>query len=128
MRKIKTFVSIILIVLIAILSFLKSLWLGFSYIALSLGCFLCVFWIVMLIIQYRTDFILDFNEEFKMYCIKLINFDNVESEDIERRKNYYIKNFKKTLIKDKVFCLSKIILLLTLAITLIVVMIISAVK
>lgn len=128
MGKIKNIVSVVLIALIAILSFLKSFWFGFSYIALSLGCVLCVFWTVILIIQYRTDFILNFNEEFKMYCIKLINFENVESEDIERRKNYYIKNFKKTLIKDKIFCLSKIILLLTLAITLIVVMIVSVIK
>ena len=79
-------------------------------------------WIVLLIINYKEEFFDDFDEKFKFYLVQIINYSNVTSQMVEENSELYRKNFKKTLIKDKLIEIAKMLVLLSLVITFFVVM------
>ena len=99
---------------------LKYVWVGFIYFACLFLVYICVYWIVMLIFNYKEEFFDGFEEKFKLYYAKTINFSNVTAADIENNPKIYIKKFKKTLIKDKLIEIGKMLFLLSLTITLVI--------
>lgn len=120
MRNILITVSLLIVAVVT--ACLNDFWAGFVYFSLTSLSALCIYWGVIFILRYREDYFLSFQEEYKFYKINLINSSNLTLEDIEKNDKYYIKKFKKTLLRDKVIDIFKIILALMFAIICIVAM------
>ncbi len=120
MRNILITVSLLIVAVVT--ACLNDFWAGFVYFSLTSLSALCIYWGVIFILRYREDYFLSFQEEYKFYKINLINSSNLTLEDIEKNDKYYIKKFKKTLLRDKVIDIFKIILAFMFAIICIVAM------
>ena len=120
MRNILITVSLLIVAVVT--ACLNDFWAGFVYFSLTSLSALCIYWGVIFILRYREDYFLSFQEEYKFYKINLINSSNLTLEDIEKNDKYYIKKFKKTLLRDKVIDIFKIILAFMFAIIYIVAM------
>ena len=96
---------------------LRLLWSGFVFFALISLTYMLISWIVLLVINYKEEFFDDFDEKFKFYLVQIINYSNVTSQMIEENPELYRKSFKKTLIKDKLIEIAKMLVLLSLVIT-----------
>lgn len=120
MRNILITVSLLIVAVVT--ACLNDFWACFVYFSLTSLSALCIYWGVIFILRYREDYFLSFQEEYKFYKINLINSSNLTLEDIEKNDKYYIKKFKKTLLRDKVIDIFKIILALMFAIICIVAM------
>lgn len=110
-------VTAILVVLMIVTALLREVWLGFSYITISFALLLAIFWAVTFIFNYINDYVKNFEQDFKMYCIKLINSSSLTMEDIEKDKNTYIKAYKKTVLRYKVIDIIKILVAIVIALT-----------
>ena len=102
-----------LIFLIVAFALLKSVWYGFVFVALFLLMGLCLYWMFVLIINYIEEFKEDFDENFKMYCAQLINYENIEKDDIKSNEKFYRKKFSKTLVRDKAIEIIKMAIIAT---------------
>lgn len=96
------FITIIGVILVGLSSFLSRFWSGMSYFALVFTIALMVFWIVVIIINYKHEFYENFQEKFDIYVAHLINYSALTLKDIEDNLNVYLKKFKKTLLVDKI--------------------------
>ena len=96
------FVTIGAVALIGLCSALSGLWSGMLYFALAGIIAILVYWIVVLVLDYKHEFYTLFDEKFNLYLAKLINYSSTTREDIENNSQVYIKKFKKTLVGDKV--------------------------
>ena len=96
---------------------LRLLWSGFVFFALISLTYMLISWIVLLVINYKEEFFDDFDEKFKFYLVQIINYSNVTSQMVEENPELYRKSFKKTLIKDKLIEIAKMLVLLSLVIT-----------
>lgn len=110
-------VSAILVVLMIITAILREVWFGFSYFTITFVLILAIFWMITFILNYINDYVTNFKQDFKMYCIKLVNSSTLSLEDIEKDKNIFIKEYKKTLIKYKVVDIIKILVSIVIALT-----------
>lgn len=108
-----TIISISLIFLIALCAVLRLAWSGFVFVALILFMALCLYWVYVLVIGYYEEFVESFDDEFKMYCAKLINFNNVSQADISSNEEFYKKKFKKSLHRDKLIEFAKMAIVIT---------------
>ncbi len=120
MRNIIITVSLLIVALVT--ACLNDVWAGFVYFSLSSLTVLCLYWGVIFIFRYREDYFINFQEDYKFYKINLINSSNLTLEDIEKNDKFYIKKFKKTLIRDKIVDIFKILLAFVFAIICIVAM------
>ncbi len=116
-------VTIILLVLIVLFASLQSYWGGLVYFALSFLIILCIYWMVIFILQYITDYYKTFDEDFKLYCIHLINSTSVTTEQVNENIEFYKKQYKKSIIRDKIIDISKILVALSIMIACIIGMI-----
>lgn len=96
------FITIIGVILIGLSSFLSRFWSGMLYSALVFTIALMVFWIVVMIINYKHEFCENFQEKFDIYVANLINYSALTLKDIEDNLDVYLKKFKKTLLVDKI--------------------------
>ena len=110
-------ITTILVVLMIVTAVLREVWHGFSYFTISFALLLAIFWSVTFILNYINDYVKNFEQDFKMYCIELINSSSLTMEDIERDRNMYIKGYKKTILKYKVIDIVKILVVIVIALT-----------
>lgn len=110
-------VSAILVVLMIVTAILREIWFGFSYFTITFVLILAIFWMIIFILNYINDYVTNFEQDFKMYCIKLVNSSTLSLDDIEKDKNTFIKEYKKTLIKYKVVDIIKILVSIVIALT-----------
>ena len=102
-------VTLILLVLIILFASLQSFWGGLVYFALSFLIILSIYWIVIFIIQYINDYYKSFDEDFKFYCIDLINSTNMTTSEVNKNIEELKKSYKKSLIRDKIVDIAKIL-------------------
>ncbi len=123
--KIIYIVSAVAIVLSIIFALLIQVWSGFSYFVLSILALLALAWAGHLIYSYLTSFKEELNEDFEYYKAETINSKGVSSEEFEKNLSYYKKQFNKTVIKDKIIYISKIIFAFGIAILFIMAMFVA---
>lgn len=102
-------ITLILLVLIILFVSLQSLWGGLVYFALSFLIVLAIYWIVVFILQYINDYYKSFDEDFKFYCIDLINSTNMTTSEVNENIEELKKDYKKSLIRDKIVDIAKIL-------------------
>ena len=88
---------------------LQSLWGGLVYFALSFLIVLAIYWIVVFILQCINDYYKSFDEDFKFYCIDLINSTNMTTSEVNENIEELKKDYKKSLIRDKIVDIAKIL-------------------
>ncbi len=110
-------VTISLILISVLTASLIDFWAGLFYFSLSALAILCVYWAVIFILRYREDYFVDFKNDFNFYKINLVNSSNLTLEEINNNEGFYIKKFKKTLVRDKIIDIFKILLAIVFAIT-----------
>ena len=102
-------ITLILLVLIILFVSLQSLWGGLVYFALSFLIVLAIYWIVVFILQYINDYYKSFDEDFKFYCIDLINSTNMTTSEVNENIEELKKDYKKSIIRDKIVDIAKIL-------------------
>lgn len=110
-------VTAVLAILVAVFGLLRTIWTGFAYFSLVALVAICLYWLFVLIKTYIYDFHKDINEKYKIYCAQIVNSTSINLEDIENNNDKYFAEFKKTLRKEKIFEILKMILVATLLIT-----------
>ena len=90
---------------------LKNTWAGFKYFALVFSCLICLYWIVILSIEYHFTYTKFDEERYRVYVAKLVNYKNIPIEQIEMADKFYKKKFKRSLWKEKLLELGKILFL-----------------
>ena len=108
--------TLIALVLIITFSLLRQVWSGFSYFAIVCLVGICIYWIVIIILDYVYEYKTKLLDKFKFYCAKLVNSTKLTSQENEEKKAFYIKKFKKTLWKEKLIEWAKVGFLLTIII------------
>ena len=106
----------ILIVLIVLFAALQSFWQGCLYFALSFMIILSIYWIVIFILQYIEDYYKSFDDDFKAYCVELINRTELTTSQVSSNIEFYKKRYKKTLIRDKLIDIAKMFVALSIII------------
>ena len=106
----------ILIVLIVLFAALQSFWQGCLYFALSFMIILSIYWIVIFILQYIEDYYKAFDDDFKAYCVELINRTELTTSQVSSNIEFYKKRYKKTLIRDKIIDIAKMLVALSIII------------
>ena len=107
-------ISAILLGLVILCSSLKSVWSGFVYVALPFLTLFCLYWFIILVLNFVEDYYKNFDEEFKIYKAEIINETNITSQIFEENLNFYIKKFKKSLRLDKFIDICKILFVLSI--------------
>ncbi len=115
-------ISAILIAFTILFIALKSVWSGFVFIALPFLTLFCIYWIVILIIDYINDYHKHFDDEFIRYRTEMINFKNVTPEEFEQNLQLHIKKFKKSLRFDKFIDICKILFVISVFILIVAVL------
>ena len=114
------FVTLGLLILIILFASLQSLWGGLVYFALSFTIILCIYWLIVLIVQYINDYYKTFDEDFKLYCNHLINSTSITTQDINNNLVFYKKKYKKSILRDKIIDITKMLFTLSILISCIV--------
>lgn len=122
MKNVNILVTLFSVVLMIVFVALKSIWAGFVYFALVILIGTCIYWIVIISIDYVFEYRTNLLKRFKFYCAKLINSSSVTSQIIEENKELYIKKFKKSLVKEKSIEWFKILFLVSIIIVSIIAM------
>ncbi len=103
---------IILTILLApaiLFALLKDTFGASIYISLSFVIAFCGYFIFETILEYLKDFHFGIEESFDLYIAQLINSSNLTSEDVEKGRDAIFKKFKKSLLKDKLIEIFKIV-------------------
>ena len=96
------FITIGAVAFVGLCSALSGLWSGMLYFALVGIIATLIYWIVVLIINYKHEYYTLFNERFNLYVAKLINYSSITRDDIEKNTQVYVKKFKRTLLDEKI--------------------------
>ncbi len=96
------FITIGAVAFVGLCSALSGLWSGMLYFALVGIIATLIYWIVVLIINYKHEYYTLFNERFNLYVAKLINYSSITRDDIEKNTQVYVKKFKRTLLGEKI--------------------------
>ena len=107
-------VTIILLILIVLFASLQSFWNGLVYFALSFLIVLCLYWLVIFILQYINDYYKTFEDDFKIYCAEIINSTTATSQDVNNNIDYYRKKYKKSILRDKLFDIAKMLVAISI--------------
>ena len=116
MKNINIIVTLLSILLLILFAVLKTIWIGFVYFAIVTLIGICLYWIVIISINYIYEYRTNLLSGFKFFCAKIINSSNVTTQMIEDDKENYIKKYKKSLVKEKVIEWVKILFLLSIII------------
>lgn len=111
------YVSIVLLVLIILFASLQTFWSGLVYFALSFLIILCIYWLIVLINQYIVDYYKTFEDDFKIYCNETINSTTLSTKDINDNLSYYRKKYKRSLIRDKILDITKILFVISILVS-----------
>ncbi len=111
------YVSIVLLVLIILFASLQTFWSGLVYFALSFLIILCIYWLIVLINQYIVDYYKTFEDDFKIYCNETINSTMLSAKDINDNLSYYRKKYKRSLIRDKILDITKILFIISILVS-----------
>ncbi len=111
------YVSIVLLVLIILFASLQTFWSGLVYFALSFLIILCIYWLIVLINQYIVDYYKTFEDDFKIYCNETINSTMLSAKDINDNLSYYRKKYKRSLIRDKILDITKILFVISILVS-----------
>lgn len=107
-------VTAVLLILIVLFASLQSFWKGLVYFALSFLIVLCLYWLIILLLQYINDYYKTFDEDFKIYCSEIINSTSATSQDINDNIDYYRKKYKKSILRDKLFDIAKMLVAISI--------------
>lgn len=119
----KWIVSSILVFMSVLFALLKNVFSASVYISLSFLILLSAYWTVEFIVGYIFSFHKKFEERFEMYLVYLINSSELTSEDIQMGRESLKKKFKKSLRREKLIEIGKILVAVTIMITTIVILI-----
>ena len=119
----KWIVSSILVFMSVLFALLKDVFSASIYISLSFLILLSAYWTVEFIVGYIFSFHKKFEERFEMYLVYLINSSELTSEDIQMGRESLKKKFKKSLRREKLIEIGKILVAVTIMITTIVILI-----
>ncbi len=119
----KWIVSSILVFMSVLFALLKDVFSASVYISLSFLILLSAYWTVEFIVGYIFSFHKKFEERFEMYLVYLINSSELTSEDIQMGRESLKKKFKKSLRREKLIEIGKILVAVTIMITTIVILI-----
>ena len=106
-----------LLILIILFASLQSFWGGLVYFALSFLIILCIYWLVIFILQYINDYYKTFDEVFRLYCNKLINSTTVTTQELNDNIDFYKKKYKKYIIRDKIVDIAKMLVALSIIVS-----------
>jgi len=90
-----------------------------GYLAISIAALACGYWIV----EFLIDLILyyfSYESGFKFYVAEKVNKTNLSHDDIMKRKKHFYKEFKRTMLKGKLYEYLKLFFAMGLFILLIV--------
>lgn len=114
----------ILLVLSGIFALLVQAWAGFTYFVLTMLMLLALLWAGFLIYQYFTSYKTELKEDFKLFKAETINEKNISDAEFENNISLYEKQFKHSVLKDKLIYLFKILFCFAIAVLFITAMII----
>lgn len=86
------------------------------YFSLAFLTMLCLYWFLNLIIYYLQDYHYNFDEGFAEYKAIYINTSNMTTEEFEESEGYFLKKYKRSLIKYKLIDIGKMLILLMIII------------
>lgn len=119
MNKLPYFITGGAVILAALFAILNRFWTGFVYFVLASLLVLSLFWGVWLIYKYFTDFKEELKDRFVLYKANKVNTTNTTTDMITANEAAYEKQFKKSVLKDKIikwfiilFCFSVAIMFL----------------
>lgn len=95
-------VTIISVVLSAVFALMTRLWAGFAYFVLALLMLLAIFWGIVLIIKFFTDYKKELQEEYTLFKAGKVNSSQISSKTFEENESVYKKEFSKKMLKDKI--------------------------
>lgn len=104
------------VVFVALCLGLSKLWAGLLYFGLLGIVALTIYWAIILIFTYKQLFVDEFDEHFKVYIAKLVNYSSLTSDDVSQNIEFYKKKFKKTLLVEKLKRIAIISVLFVVAI------------
>ncbi len=111
---INVIITCTLVILIAMFGLLKTIWGGFIYFALSALVVLFVYWLIILIKSYIITFHKNIDERYKIYCANIVNSSSITLQEIESKNQIYFNQFKKSLRKEKLLEIAKMLLVASL--------------
>ncbi|MBO5394941.1 MAG: hypothetical protein J6A28_03450 [Clostridia bacterium] len=112
----KYIVTAVLASLIILSGCLKGVWSGFIYFAVSFLALLSLYWGAVLIYKYIDDYKWQFEEDFAYYKAQTINSTSITEKDFEAARALYVKKFKRTLVRDKIIDIFKILFCLSMVV------------
>ena len=122
MIKNRIWISIGLGALVVLFGCLKDVWKGCLYLSISFLVLLSFYWAFVFIYKYLEDYKWNFEEDFAFYKAQTINSSAITEVDFEKARDVYIKKYKKSLTRDKMIDIFKILFCLSIGITFIVAM------
>ncbi len=119
----KWIISTILVLAVVLFALLKDVFSASVYISLSFLICLSAYWSVEFIYEYVLQYHIKFEDRYQQHIILLINSSDLTSEDAELGQESLKKNFKKSLRKEKIVEIGKILFSLAIIISTIVILI-----
>ena len=102
-------VSLVAIALAVIFGALLKVWAGFQFFALSVFALLGIYWFVVLLIDYIANYRKIDEQRFGLYVAQLINSSDLTLEMVESARKFYIKKYKRSLWREKLIEVAKIL-------------------
>lgn len=113
----KFFLTLGSLVFIVLFGFLKTFWQGFVYFSFAIFVAICLYWLYLLIKSYIFNFSKNLQERYNLYCANLINTTNLTMIDISENNEKHFKNFKRSLLKEKLFQIFKMLVVISILIS-----------
>ena len=88
-------ISAILLGLMVLFLALKAVWVDFIFVALPFLVLFCIYWVVMLILDFIEEYYTYFDDDFRGYRAEMINLYNITKDEFDANIELYIKKYKK---------------------------------
>ena len=116
----KFIISTVLVALALLFALLKDVFGASIYFSLACLIALSAYLACEILYSYYVSFFLNFEERFEYYLANLVNSSNITSQDVEMGRETLKKKYKKSLRKEKLYELAKLILVVMIMVTAIV--------
>ena len=107
-------ISAILLGLMVLFLALKAVWADFIFVALPFLVLFCIYWVVMLILDFIEEYYTYSDDDFRGYRAEMINLYNITKDEFDANIELYIKKYKKSLRLDKALDIFKILFMISL--------------
>ena len=107
-------ISAILLGFMVLFLALKAVWADFVFVALPFLVLFCIYWVVMLILDFIEEYYTYFDDDFRGYRAEMINLYNITKDEFDANIELYIKKYKKSLRLDKALDIFKILFMISL--------------